>query len=143
VLSGTEAVYENNDSKESSKLVEKKVDVPYMNYLEKSMYYFSKQKYKNALNRFQIINQQYNNDLNALFYGGLSNYNLGRFDKAIQDFSHIIELSENPFYEDALWYRAKTYIQINKKNKAKIDLENLALSSSYYQKQALTLLKEL
>lgn len=143
ILSGTEAIYENDESKESSELIEKKEDVPYMNYLEKSIYYFSKHQYKKALNRFQIIKQQYKNDLNALFYGGLSNYNLGRFDKSIEDFTQIINLNENPFYEDALWYRAKTYIQVNKNDKAKSDLENLSLISPYYQKQALDLLKKI
>jgi tetratricopeptide (TPR) repeat protein len=142
VLTGTQAIYENNDSKQSSELTQKKVDVAYMDYLEKSIYYFSKHQYKKALNRFQIINQQYKNDLNALFYGGLSNYNLGRYDNAIEDFTQIINLNKNPFYDDALWYRAKTYLQVNQKNKAKIDLKKLALYSTFYQKQALNLLKE-
>ncbi len=142
-LSGLEAAYENNQVKQSSNLVEKKIDVPYMEYLEEAIYYFSKNKYKNALKRFQVINQQYNNDLNALFYGGLSNYNLGRFDVALKDFTKIINLNQNPFYEDALWYRAKTYMQLNQKSNAKSDLENLALISNYYQKQALQQLKKL
>jgi len=143
VLSGTEASYENNKDKQASELIQKKVDIPYMKYIEEAIYYFSKGKYKNALKRFQVINEQYNNDLNALFYGGLSNYNLGRFDIALNDFTKIINLEQNPFYEDALWYRAKTYIQLNQKENAKTDLELLALISNYYQKQALQLLKEL
>ncbi|HIP35364.1 MAG TPA: hypothetical protein EYG85_00740 [Crocinitomix sp.] len=140
-LSGTEAMFENQNSKQTSELVEKKLIVPYMNYLEETMYYFSKGKYKNALKRFEIIKQQYTNDLNALFYGGLSNFNLARFNKALNDFTKIIDLNNNPFYEDALWYRAKTYHKLNQNNKALQDLETLVLVSKYYQKQAVELIK--
>lgn len=143
VLTGVDANFENDVDKKSSELTEIKVDVPYMEYLEKSMYYFSKGKYKNALKRFTIINQQYSNDLNALFYGGLANFNLGRFDKALEDFSNIINLNDNPFYEDALWYRAKTYLKLGNSSQAKSDLESLSLKSKYYQKQALNKLKEI
>lgn len=143
VFSGTEASYENVEDKQMSELIQQKIDVPYMKYLEEAIYYFSNSKYKNALKRFQVINQQYDNDLNALFYGGLSNYNLGRFHIALKDFTKIINLNQNPFYEDALWYRAKTYMQLNQKSNAKSDLENLALISNYYQKQALQQLKKI
>jgi tetratricopeptide (TPR) repeat protein len=72
-----------------------------MDYLEESMWYFSKAKYKNALKRFDVIAGQYKNDLNALFYGGLSNYNLGRFEFALNNFESITRLEDTPFYEDS------------------------------------------
>jgi len=143
VLTGIDANFENDEDKKSSELTEKIVDVPYMEYLERTMYFFSKGKYKNALKRFTVINQQFSNDLNALFYGGLANYNLGRFDKALENFSKIISLNDNPFYEDALWYRAKTYLKLGNTSLAVVDLENLSLKSKYYQKQALNKLKEI
>ena len=143
VYSGLSADFESEEIKQDTELTEVQVAVSYMEYLEESMWYFSKEKYKNALKRFDVIAGQYKNDQNALFYGGLSNYNLGRFDFALKNFSTITSIGDSPFYADALWYKAKTEIKLGKNMAAKYDLEALIIESDFYSKKAILLLKEI
>ncbi len=143
VTTGLSANYENNEAKASTDLVEKISKVAYMDYLEESMWYFSKAKYKNALNRFNVILEQYPNDLNALFYGGLTNFNFGRYELALDSFNAIINQGDNPFYQDAIWYRVKSNLKLNHPAQAKSDLEYLSLNSEYYQTKALELLQKI
>jgi len=141
-FSGVSADKENEDSK-GTEMTEKTVKISYMDYLDESMWYFSKGRYKNALKRFDAITDQYKNDLNALFYGGLSNYNLGRFDFALQNFSTITNLGETPFEEEALWYKAKTEIKLGQINKAINDLLKIIVNGGFYSKKAILLLKKI
>jgi hypothetical protein len=142
-FSGLSADKETENSTGDTEMTQKIVKVSYMAYIEESMWYFSKAKYKNALKRFDVIAGQYKNDLNALFYGGLSNYNLGRFNFALLNFSTITELNDNPFYEDALWYKAKTEIKLGEINAAKYDLQELIIEGGFYAEKAIILMKKL
>jgi len=141
-FSGLSADKENEDSK-GTEMTEKTVKVSYMDYLEESMWYFSKGRYKNALKRFDVISSQYKNDLNALFYGGLSNYNLGRFDFALKNFTSITNMGRSPFEEEALWYKAKTEIQLGQIKQAKYDLQDVIINGGFYAKDAIVLLKKI
>ena len=142
-FSGVSADKESENSINHNQMTEKIVEVTYMEYIEESMWYFSKAKYRNALKRFDVIAGQYKNDLNALFYGGLSNYNLGRFDFALRNFTSITALGGTPFYEDALWYKAKTEIKLGNLNAAKYDLQEIIIEDGFYAEKAMTLMKEL
>jgi len=143
VYSGVGANYEGESAKNKSEFTEKTVQVSYMAYLEESMWYFSKAKYKNALKRFDVISIQYKADLNALFYGGLSNYNLGRFTFALTNFESITNLEDTPFYEEALWYKVKTKIKLEQFKSAKLDLKTIISDRGFYAKQAMELIKTL
>lgn len=142
-FSGVSADKETENSTGDTEMTQKIVKVSYMEYLEESMWYFSKAKYKNALKRFDVIAGQYKNDLNALFYGGLSNYNLGRFDYALLNFTSITNLGGTPFYEDALWYKAKTEIKLGKLDAARYDLQEIIIDGGFYSERAILLMKEL
>ncbi len=144
VLTGLSANRESNTKPDDeTQLIEKQVQVKYMDYIEESMYYFSKHKYKNALKRFDIILSHYKKDLNGLFYGALCNYNLGDFDAALENFKMIIKLNESPFQEEANWYCAKSFIQLNKNEMAKEILTNIIAENGFYTKEAIVTLTEL
>jgi len=143
IFSGVGANYEDESAQSQSEFAEKIVSVSYMDYLEESMWYFSKAKYRNALKRFDVIAGQYKNDLNALFYGGLSNYNLGRFQFALTNFESITTLEDTPFYEEALWYKVKTNLQLGQTKTALSDLDLIINDHGFYAKQAIKLKKEL
>ena len=143
MFTGVDASKESANSNNATQFTEQVIQVSYMDYLKESMWYFSKGKYKNALKRYNNIASQYKNDYNALFYGGLSNYNLKRFKFALQNFTTIIELGEGPFYDEALWYKAKTHLKMNNKSAAKTDLEQVIINNGFYTKKAIELLKSL
>ena len=146
-LSGISANYENEDAKLQNELVEKEVEVPYTKYLEGAMYHVSREQYKKALNRFLIILEQYPDDLNALFYGGLSYFNLGEYQKALDFFIKTNKIEQSmrmiAFRQEAKWYLAKTYIQL-KDNKAAVEiLDEIIAEGLFYSEEAITLKKKI
>lgn len=140
-LSGVSAAFESAEVKNSPDLVAETKAVPYLDYLEETMYFFSKNKYKYALKRLNIITEQYKNDLNAMFYGGLCYFNLGDYEKALAGFDAILDLNTGPFKEEAQWYKAKTLIRLNKNQVANQVLLDIVAENGFYTDQALELLK--
>jgi len=149
VFSGLDASQESHESKElqeqdnETHMIEKTVEVKYMDYLEETMYYVSKNKYKNALKRFNLITKQYKDDINAYFYGGLCYYNLGDFESALKEFEAIIDLKDSPFLEEALWYKVKTLLKLNETETAKGLLLDIIAYQGFYSEYAFKLLEEL
>ena len=142
-LSGLDASFESDSAKHNQELIEQTIEVGYLDYLEETLYYFSKERYKNALKRIHIISSQYKNDLNALFYGGLCYFNLGDFNKAIESFENILKLKEGPFTEEAQWYKVKTLLKLNRQKEAKDLLADIIMFDGFYKAQASELLKKL
>lgn len=142
-FSGLNASFESNTARNNQELIEQTVQVSYLEYLEETIYYFSKDKCKSALKRLKTISSQYKNDLNALFYGGLCYYNLGNFHLALESFEKILQLKEGPFTEEAQWYMAKTLIKLKHPSKAKALLADIILFNGYYKEQAGQLLSDI
>lgn len=136
-LTGTPAKFEHNNQTED--LIETVVKVSYWEYLIKSMEFFAKENYKNALNRFLIILEQYPNDLNALFYAGISYYNLGSFNKSIELFDKLISNSLNAFKEEAAWYKVKSLIKLKRNHEAVNLLEDIISQGGFYTQDAIEL----
>jgi len=142
-FSGTSADIENQTTNGKSDFFERKIDVPYFEYLKSAMENFHKSQYKSALTKFIIINEQYPDDLNALFYGGLCYYNLGKFSAAINHFNLVLLTDVNAFKEESLWYKAKAQIKLNQKDDAKKTLTEIISSDGFYSSDAILLLKTL
>ncbi len=145
VMGGTSAAYESNESKSEDEfeVVERIVKVTYMDYLEETMYYFSVDRYKNALKRFNIISTQYEDDINAFFYGALCYYNLGDFESALSQFDNLLTLGDHPFLEEANWYKAKTLLKLKRDIKAKTLLLDIIAENGFYAEDAIKLLDSL
>lgn len=127
------------ENQPTSDLIETEVSVPYHLYLTKSMSFFAQGNYKQALNRYLLILEQYPTDMNALFYGGLAFYNLGKYQKSIAFFDQIIGSDIPVFAEEALWYKAKSFLQIGEKTKASKILEEIIAKGGFYTKDAIDL----
>ncbi len=140
-LSGTPASREGQER--PSELIETEVKIPYHNYLSKSMSFFSGSRFKQALNRYLLILEQYPDDLNALFYGGLSYYNLGKYDKSINFFDQILESELTTFQEEALWYKAKSLIKQKENRAAEAILDEIISQGGFYTQDAIELKKDL
>ncbi len=141
-IGGLSADIENSDS-ESTDLIEKDVQIPYFIYLNKSMSFFAKNDFKKALNRYLVILDQYPLDANALFYGGLSYFNLGRNDNAIQFFDKLLKSDLSAFNEEVNWYKVKTLIRLNNISEAKQLLDEIIAFGGFYVKEAIQLKTDL
>lgn len=137
------AADQENGSVERKDLIETEVEIPYMSYLNKTMEYFSKSNFKQALTRFLIIIEQYPADANALFYGGLSYFNLGQYEEAINFFNKVLASDLYIFQEESLWYKTKALLKLNKKAEANLILDELIMRDGFYVQDAIQLKKQI
>jgi TolA-binding protein len=135
VLSGTPA---NMEGRESSEIEPeyKVIDIPYIEYIEKSMSRFSKGSYKNALSRFENILSTYSDDVNANFYAGLCLFNLKEYKQAIQSFNSCINGPYSNFDEESQWMIALSYEKLGKTEKAQEYFSMIIEQGGFYKKQA-------
>lgn len=139
-LTGTPANQSEPGETNEEEFIWKNVDVPYIEYLEKSMEIFSRGNNKKALARFEEIIKTYPDDLNALFYAGLCYYNLREFDKAIASFEKCSDSKYTNFNEEAEWYKAKSLLASGNKDQARSLLTKILNDNGYYSAQAKKLL---
>jgi tetratricopeptide (TPR) repeat protein len=142
-LTGTPANQSEPGDTNEDEFTWKNVDVPYIDYLEKSMEIFSRGNNKKALARFEEIIKTYPDDINALFYAGLCFYNLREFDQAIASFEKCGDSKYTNFNEETEWYKAKSLLSSGNKDQARNLLIKIQNANSYYSTQAKKLLATL
>lgn len=135
-LPGTSADKENqySDAIEESKWED--VDIPYHEYIDKSVAIFEKGSYKRALARFENIIGTYSDDINANFYGGLCLFNLQEYDKALTYFNRALQSSYNNFDEEVQWMIAQCYQKSGNKSDAKSVYKTIVDQNGFYAEQA-------
>ncbi len=133
-LGGTPADRELNIN-ESDKN-EKGIEFTYFSYLDKSLHYFSKSKFKNALNRFEVILETYPDDANALFYSAICLYNLNQLELCENRLLKLQNVRFTNFDQEQQWYLLLVYKSLGKKNSFDILKEKIILENGYYSKSA-------
>jgi TolA-binding protein len=142
ILTGTPAnIGETSDITETSEW--KNIDIPYIDYLTKTMELFSKGNNKKALTRFQVILATYPDDVNANFYAGLCYYNLKEYLSAIHSLEKCLDSKYINFKEESEWYMVKSYLANNDKSTAIELLEKIITNNGYYSIQAKKLISSL
>ncbi len=134
-LTGTAANLENQNNNENE-IEWTTVEIPYIDYINKTMYYMDKGSLKNALSRFEIILEKYPDDINALFYSGFALYNLEEYKNAQKSFELALQNPLSNFDEETMWYLALCYEKGGDTNKSQILFQSIAKSNSYYSAEA-------
>ncbi len=134
-LTGTPANREQEDSPDLEP-VWKDVDVPYMEYINKTMRTFEQSRYKKSLARLETILATYPDDVNANFYAGICLYNLGEYETAIFNFNNCLNGRFSNFDEEALWMKAESYQAAEKTEKANVIYKEIIDAGGYYKKRA-------
>lgn len=135
ILTGTSADKENENS-ESFDTEWKNVEIAYIQYLEKSIYYFKKGKSKKALARFETIIKSYPQDVNANFYAGICLYNFGEYKQAIEKFEICLSAEYRNFDDEAIWMKALSLEHQKKTSEAKKIFLLISESEGFYANQA-------
>lgn len=135
LLTGTPANKEDEDSEEIE-AEWKTIEVPYMEYIEKSLRVLNGGNYKKALSRFEIILKAYPEDINSNFYSGYCLFNLGEYDASINYFKKCTNGSFTNFDEEAEWMMAQCYLLKGDKSKGKMLLQQIIDKNGYYINQA-------
>ena len=135
IINGTPASQENKNHDPIDLSEWKTIDIPYIEFIEKTISIFAKGNNKKALTKLEQILETYPDDLNANFYSGICYYNLNEFNKAINAFEKCLSSQFNNFNEEAEWYLAKSFQANNEDEKARILFEKIKNSTSYYSNQ--------
>lgn len=135
VLSGITADKANKDD-ESETITWEKVDVPYIEYLDRSMELFEDGKFKKALVRFKQILVFYPEDVNAHFYSGLCYYNLNKNELALNAFAKSYSFEYGNFREEAEWLSYLVYKDQGSIKQAKILCNKIIEEGGYYAGRA-------
>jgi len=128
--------YENRQNPIDTTLTNDASTVPYNEFLNDAMGKFSSNNFKEALRDFIIILQQYPDDQNAHFYGGLCYYNIGLYENAITFFDEILESNVATYTQEALWYKALSLYNNGHVKEAKILLNKIIDTKGFYTNQA-------
>lgn len=137
VLTGTPANMEGEQSEDLTPEF-KTVDIPYVEFMGKTMERFSRKKYKHALTRFDVVLNSYDDDVNANFYSGLCLYNLGEYTDAIERFVKCTSGPFSNFDEEAQWMTALSYEKLGQTNKSKSYFQKIIDQGGFYKNQAIS-----
>jgi hypothetical protein len=105
-VSGIDAKYEDQKAKEEDRKLAKQDHqaISYLTFLDQSISAFDKGSYRLSEEKFSVILGQYPDDVNALFYGGLSSFQIGNYNQAILWFQTVLNQPIKTFYEEAEFY---------------------------------------
>jgi len=135
VLTGTPANMEDKES-EAFDPTWKDVDVPYMEYIKKSISIFGRGNYKKALSRFETVLATYDMDINANFYAGVCLFNLDEHKLAITHFDACLNGPYSNFDEESIWMKALSYEYLGKNSEAKKLFKSIVGTNGFYARQA-------
>jgi hypothetical protein len=140
-LTGTSANLENKKPKEEEP-VWKMIPVPYMDYLEKSMYFLKKGNLSKGLDRFKVILETYPDDINALFYSGFCEFQKGEYRNAMIFLQRVQDHSLSNFDEDAEWYQFKCSLNLKEEVNVKLLAQKIISRNSYYKSEVIRLISK-
>ncbi|MBL1232244.1 MAG: hypothetical protein CMD31_06620 [Flavobacteriales bacterium] len=115
----------------------------YKDVLERAIINFKKLAYKDALVDFEMILAKHPKDVNALFYGALSEYNLKHYKRALSKLDEVLKNPKTEFNQEAKWNKALALIELKETVKAKKLLQEIIDEKGFYQQRAQDKLKTL
>lgn len=133
-----------NDSETYSKeLFSETKQYTYVAFLEDALLKLENKEYENAIDDFNIILEQYPNDLNAIFYKAMCFYETNDNSKSINLFEIALDNRINVFHEDSKWYSSMILKEEKEYAAAEKVLEEIVMENGYYGVQAKQELDEL
>ena len=111
--------------------------------LNECMLNFNTGNYRKAIDNFNKLLNVFPDDLNALFYSGVSYYKLGKYDNALNNLQKVLAHRNNVFTEEAEWYLALSLINNENRNEAMIVLQRIVNQKGFYSEKASAKLKSI
>ena len=133
-LGGTPADKERNQNE--STYSETDFEYTYFSYLDRTLKYFNKNKYKIALNRFEVILETYPDDANALFYSSICLYNLNQFQLCENRLIQLQNSRFTNFDQEQQWYLLLVYKNLGEKNSFELLKNKIINENGFYSKSA-------
>jgi len=137
-VSGIDAKYEDQKAKEEDRKLAKQDHqaISYLTFLDQSISAFDKGSYRLSEEKFSVILGQYPDDVNALFYGGLSSFQIGNYNQAILWFQMVLNQPIKTFYEEAEFYLGMSHKAAKDYNAANEIFRRIKSKGGFYAQKA-------
>ena len=110
--------------------------------IAKAMLQFKKGKYDDAINSLKTVSSYNENDVNCDFYLAMCYFYKKNFGKAVEGFDNCISSSNNTFLQEAMYYKALSLYEGDKKEEARSLFRKIADENEFYAEKAKTYLKD-
>jgi TolA-binding protein len=104
---------------------------------------YTKGRYRDAAKKFELVLQSNPNHVDATYYLGASYLNSGQAAQAMPYLDKSSSSKGQGYYQSGMWLKALAYIQLGKKENAKIVLERIVSEGGRYKQQAADRLSKL
>lgn len=112
------------------------ITIAYTRFMDEALQRFVANDHKGCLDDLRFLLEQYPDDVNAQFYGGLCAYDIGLYERALNLLQRAATHRIDVFDEEASWYHALTLDRIGRSSEARNAFEAIARSGGFYAAQA-------
>ena len=110
---------------------------PYVEYISQCIKAFDEAKYKLTIQRFNVVLNEYPDDVNAQFYSAMSFFHTEEYEKAIALFSKSEKNMIKTFNEESLFYHAKSLKALGLVDEANALFTKVVQKNGFYAANAL------
>ncbi len=142
VPAGIPAMFENANQAAADTLA-REMPFVYSKTLKDGMDYFHNKQYTEASQSFSIILERFPNDVNSLFYKGLSEMEMQNYPQSSELLNKAMLNSNKTFYEEAKFKLALCYVAMNKKAEAEKLLREITKKKGFYTEKTTDELQQL
>lgn len=111
--------------------------------LSEALNKYENKDYQAALELFNQLIAADQNNMAGHFYSAVSLQETGKYLNAISEYQTVINNNDNLFTQQAQWYSALCYLQINDEKKAVRQFRKIAENKGFYQAKAQQVLKKI
>jgi tetratricopeptide (TPR) repeat protein len=97
---------------------------------------YENRDFEKAVELFSKVTEADGSILMAYFYKGISSIEIGNFTVAVESFEKVLKNPANPYYPQAQWYSALTWLKLNNSENAKLHLSWLIKNDRFYGTKA-------
>lgn len=112
------------------------VEVSYVLHLEKAIGHYAAGRYRRSQLYFRDILNEYPDDVNALFYGGMADYHLGKDASAMERLALVEDHLIRTFQEPAAFYLGLLELRGGKMESAKERFRRIVDQGGFYAERA-------
>ncbi len=112
------------------------IRIAYTRFMDEALQRFVSNDHKGCLDDLRFLLDQYPDDVNALFYGGLCAYDIGLYERALNLLHRAATHRIDVFDEEASWYHALTLERLARTSEARTAYGAIARSGGFYAEPA-------
>ncbi len=108
----------------------------YLSYMDEALGFFSRNDHKRCVAELRFLLEQYPDDVNALFYSGMSYFHLNDHSMARRQLHRVARHRVDVFQEEAEWYHALVLEKLGETPAARTEYVRIRDAGGFYADRA-------